>query len=252
MPDGRLRGHTSELYWNFVTPYGGVTAATVLNSILLQPQRLGDPVALTVNFAGPIRAGELFVTARLERSNRSTQHWSVLLTQPADPRPLVSAIAVFAPRRPSWGLTEIAPPVVASPQASARVPPVPGLRWPALYEMYYVHGRPGQANDDSITHHWIRDAPPRDLDFASLTSICDAFFPRLFMLRPQVVPVATVSLNIYFHLDSEALSRQSTAHLLGVARGQVYHEGYFDQEAQVWGRDDRLLATTHQLVWFKE
>ena len=80
-----LSGATSEDYWNAVGPFGGVTAATLLNAVLLQPDRLGVPLSLTVSYAGAIRAGGFEIRVRLLRGGRTTQHWSVDLVQgPAD------------------------------------------------------------------------------------------------------------------------------------------------------------------------
>ena len=61
-----------------------------------------------------------------------------------------------------------------------------------------------------------------------------------------------MSLNIYFHVDAGTLAEQGTDALLAVARANVFSQGYFDQEGQIWGRGGRLLATTHQVVWYKE
>ena len=55
-PD-RFTGSTHPAYANMVGPYGGITCATLLQAVLLHPQRLGTPVALTVNYAGPIADG---------------------------------------------------------------------------------------------------------------------------------------------------------------------------------------------------
>jgi len=33
---------------------------------------------------------------------------------------------------------------------------------------------------------------------------------------------------------------------------QRFGNGYFDQSAEIWGTDGALLATTHQLVYFKD
>jgi hypothetical protein len=41
-PDGHWLGHTSPAYANMVGPYGGITAAQMLNAVLLHPKRLGD------------------------------------------------------------------------------------------------------------------------------------------------------------------------------------------------------------------
>ena len=80
-PDHFL-AHTHPGYWNMVGPFGGVTAAQALQAVLQHPQRLGEPVALTVNYAGPLQAGPIQIHAVAVRTNRATQHWSVSLSQP--------------------------------------------------------------------------------------------------------------------------------------------------------------------------
>ena len=57
---------------------------------------------------------------------------------------------------------------------------------------------------------------------------------------------------MYFHVDTATLALQGTAPVLGVAEGQVYNAGFFDQHGQIWGAGGVLLATTHQIVWYKE
>jgi acyl-CoA thioesterase len=39
--------------------------------------------------------------------------------------------------------------------------------------------------------------------------------------------------------------------VLAQARAQEYRGGFFDQTAQLWARDGTMLATTHQLVYYK-
>ena len=80
-PDGHWLGHTSPAYANMVGPYGGITAAQMLNAVLLHPQRLGDPLALTVNYAAGVADGPFVLQARPARTNRSTQHWVIELLQ---------------------------------------------------------------------------------------------------------------------------------------------------------------------------
>jgi acyl-CoA thioesterase len=248
---GRLRGHTHDAYGNMVSPFGGLTAAVALNGLLLQSERFGDPVSLTVNFVAPIQRGEFFVEPRLIRSGRSTQHWSVQIVQ--NDEVTTSAIAFFGTRRPTWSLTEAVPPETPGPEEAVRFkPPRDLMRWPDMYDIRYARGQLRADNPDSVTHNWISDAQPRALDYLSLTAYCDTFVPRLLFRRPLFVPLGTVSLNIYFHVDAAELAAHGAEPVLGVAYGQVFHKGYFDQQAQVWGRDGRLLATTQQVVWFKE
>ena len=248
----RFSGRTSPAYWGMVAPFGGVTAATALNSTLLRPERLGDPLSLTVNYAGPLQPGEFEVETTLLRTNRSTQHWAVQIVQGGEREVMISAIVVFAVRRPTWSLTEArlpdVPPAVQCPLA----PKDRDMPWLERYDLRPVRGRLMQENTDSVTHGWMADAPPRPLDFPALASICDAFFPRLFLRRPTPTPIGTVSLNVYFHVDTATLARQGSAPVLGVAAGQVCNAGFFDQHGQIWGEQGTLLATTHQIVWYKE
>ena len=49
----------------------------MMNAVLLHPDRLGEPVSLTINFAAALAPGPFVVSARAVRTNRSTQHWIV-------------------------------------------------------------------------------------------------------------------------------------------------------------------------------
>src|SRR5688572_17957951 len=55
--EGIWHGHTSPPYANMVGPFGGATAAQALSGVLQHPQRLGEPVAFTVNFAAALSDG---------------------------------------------------------------------------------------------------------------------------------------------------------------------------------------------------
>ncbi len=256
VPGGRVyTGHTHPAYANMVGPFGGITAATLLQAALIHPQRLGDPVALTVNFAGPVADGPFTVEATPLRTNRSTQHWAILQRQGEEVTS--SATAVFALRRDTWAATELAcpeaPPIEALPRTDvgAIVP------WTRQYEMRFVHGPligPARPDDerDSRSLLWLRDEPQRPLDVAALAALCDAFFPRILIRRPRRVPFGTVSMTSYFHADTAQLAAQGSQPLLGEARASHFGRGYHDQTAELWGADGRLLANTHQVVYFKE
>lgn len=253
--DGSFTGRTHPAYANMVGPFGGITAATMLNAALSHPSRLGDPVALTVNYAGPIADGEFRIDAVPIRTNRSTQHWSITLTQGDEVA--TSASAVFAVRRDTWTSTEAGfpdvPPAADVPREQRELPSA----WTRNYDMRFVHGpvfdtsRPAEELD-SRSVLWIRDDPPRALDFVSLASICDSFFPRIMVRRPNRVPTGTVSITSYFHADAKLLAAHGDRPVLGTARASHFGRGYHDQSAEIWSEDGVLLATSHQIVYFKE
>src|SRR6185369_13570553 len=92
--EGAWQGRTSPAYANMIWPYGGITAAQALNAVLQHPQRLGEPIAFTVNFAAALEDGEFTAHATPARTNRSTQHWTVELRQQG--QAMVTATAVTA------------------------------------------------------------------------------------------------------------------------------------------------------------
>ncbi|MFW6092408.1 MAG: acyl-CoA thioesterase [Pseudomonadota bacterium] len=247
------QGRTSPAYGNMVGPFGGVIGATLLNAIMSHPQRLGDPVSLTVHYAAPIADGGFTVKARAVRTNRRTQHWLVELEQAT--QVITFATAVTAVKRETWSALDTAIPAVPPPAAVAPRLAHPEVAWTGCYEMRFIDGLDGAAAPEahpSRTRLWIRDQPARPLDYFSLAAICDAFFPRIYVRRPGQVPAGTVALTTYFHADPSELDAQGTEPVLGVARGGNFGKGFFDQDAEIWSTSHALLATSHQIVYFKE
>jgi len=258
-PSGHFSGHTNQAYWNMVGPFGGITAAAVLRAIMLHPQPLGEPLALTVNYAGALTDGPFELQVTPVRTNRSTQHWTVTLLQnDADGAPVVSttATAVTAARRETWSLSDTPMPPVPAPQTLERRVMFKGVEWLNRYDMRPITGPVPQTWDggghSSLSQLWMRDEPARPLDFCSLAAMCDVFFPRVWLRRASQVPAGTVAITVYFHAGSRELAAAGTDFLLGQAQAQEFRNGFFDQTAQVWSQAGVMLATSHQVVYFKE
>ncbi|MDM0038483.1 thioesterase family protein [Variovorax sp. J22G21] len=257
---GLSTGMTSADYWNMIGPFGGTTAAVVLQSVLQHPDLLGTPIALTVNYAAAIEAGAFDVQATAVRTNRSTQHWTIEITQAAAggaPHVTTTATVVTAARRETWGANDLPMPAVPAPAAVKRISIGPtGVAWTNQYEMRPISGKIPATWDGGGDHSesliWLRDADPRPLDFTSLASLSDMFYPRVWLRRARHVPAGTVSITTYFHVGPAELAAVGTGYLLGRAVGQQFHNGFFDQAAQLWSEAGLLLATSNQIVYFKE
>lgn len=262
---GRFAGRTHPAWANMVGPYGGITAAQMLAAVLAHPRLLGEPLALTVNFCAGVADGGFELHARPVRTNRTTQHWTVEQTQAGEV--VTSATAVTAIRRDTWAHDEHAMPEVPGPSAVAAVQRPEAPAWLARYEMRFLDGgllesmQAGPA-DDSLTRLWVRDAPARALDAVSLTALADVFYPRVWRRRGRPGPAGTVSMTVYFHAGADALRAETAppagapddadaGWLLAQATAQAFRDGFFDQSGQLWSAGGRLLATTHQTVYFK-
>lgn len=122
-----------------VGPFGGITCAVLLQSVLVHAQRRGDPIALTVNFVAPIADGAFDIEARPVRTNRSTQHWIVQLMQ--NDAVAASATAVLAVRRSTWSAPEAVPPS-GMPDAStlSRTQRAGVPAWVGGYDLRFAEG----------------------------------------------------------------------------------------------------------------
>jgi len=165
-------------------------------------------------------------------------------------------MAVTAARRETWSAADTPMPAVPAPAQCAPIPPAFPVEWLRRYEMRPVSGTLPKAwdgsGDSSLSQLWMRDAPVRPLDFCALAAMADIFFPRVWLRRARQVPAGTVSITVYFHAGSALLAETGTGYLLGQARAQEFRNGFFDQSAQLWNEAGHLLATSHQIVYYKE
>jgi hypothetical protein len=97
-----------------------------------------------------------------------------------------------------------------------------------LYDMRFAEGSfpkaGAQASSTSPCTLWVRDRAQRSVDYPALAALCDVFYPRVFQRRSRVVPAGTISLTTYFHADQQQLDALD---------------------------GDYVLATTHQIVYYK-
>lgn len=258
---GDFLGRTTPAYRNMVGPFGGITAAVLLNAVLQHPDRLGDPTSLTVNFAGPVPDGPFRIVVKPIRTNRSSQHWLLeQWVQEGDQESIVTTASVLTTTRKStWAGSDIPAPVTGGPAPGIKPLVVTSFAppWLAQYAMVPLVGAipeqwDGELRTDSTSRLWVRETTPRPWDFCSLTAACDVFFPRIWLKRPLQVPAGTVSMTIYFHANQALLNASGEGYLLAQAKGQEYRDNYADLSGQLWSQDGTVLTTTHQLAYFKE
>lgn len=248
---------TSDAYWTFISPFGGVSAAIALRAVLERPDCEGDPLALTVNFCAPIGKGDFAVRTRRVRANRSSQHWQVEFTQGDQAEPVLTASVVTAARRPTWSHRVSSPPLLPPWESMPPFPSRGGLDWVAQYEFRFAEG--ALALSETIPEPprsprsvlWLRDAEPRPLDFLSLAAMSDAFFGRIFQVIGRMPPFGTISMTTHFHAGADELAAHGTAPLAAIADARVFHRSFCDQSGELYGAGGQLLATTTQVAYYK-
>ena len=254
---GLFEGQTHAGWANMVGPYGGITAALMVQAVM-QSQCLGEPVSLTVNYAAALQDGPYRISARAARTNRATQHWVLELTQTVEGAEAVMATAtvVTALRREVWRRQDLPLPAVPSPETFAPVRLFESVEWVRRYEIRLIEGGVPEVSDDterdSQTRMWLRDAQQRPMDLPAVAAMSDAFYPRIWLRRARWVPTGTVSLSVFFHASGQELAALGEQYVFAQARAQDFRHGFFDQTAHLWSSSGLLLASAHQIVYYKE
>ncbi|MCA8869881.1 MAG: thioesterase family protein [Rhodobacteraceae bacterium] len=250
---GRFLGKTSPDYDNMAGPFGGVTSACLLNAVRLDPRHRGDPVSITVNLCAAIANGAFAIQTSLKRDGKYIQHWAVELTQ--DGRLCTSALIMMAVRQETFShqsaIAPTLPPTGNAQPLEANAP----LKWLSAYDLSYLEGAPGfasgTAHSSTRTVQLVADKPARPLDHLSLLAMSDSFILRIFCVRPQLVPMGTVSMTTHFMASADEIAEQGATPLLGVADATRIHDNFQDQQISLFGLHGRLLASGTQIVWFK-
>lgn len=269
--DGSYVGSTHAAWWNMVGPFGGISAATVVHAMQQHPQCVGAPAALTVNYVAPLTAGAFRLVLGIARTNRSSQHWTLEVTQTqADGSsvPVITGTALSAMRRDTFNGVDVDFAHAAPPHSLPRWDASAAhMEWLHRYEIRVVQGgvpdfgaaraaapaTPATtATAQSLTRQWVRHDPPRAMDYPALAAMADVFYPRVWAKRPQYVAAGTVSMTVYFHADAADLTALGDGFVLCEAQGQAFRNGHADQSARLWSPSGTLLATSHQLVYYKE
>jgi acyl-CoA thioesterase len=242
------RARTSDRYRNAIGPFGGWTAALLLQSVLQTPQARGNPLALDAVFMGPIDDGELETRVFVLRQNRTVGFWRSELWQ--RDRICAHAQVTLSIARTSPTLRDARFPQVPDPDSlPVYVNPRTPVAWIDQYIFKPVSGLLFSRAESMDARLWLRDAQPRPLDALALTAICDTPFPSPWIRLAEEVPVSTVAFSVYFRASPDDYAQAGTGFNLLDSRAAVMENGYVDQFTNVWSASGALLAQTQQMLW---
>lgn len=248
--EGLWLGFADPRYEALTGMHGGWTAAVLLRAVTLAADRLYTPSALTINYIQKVEPGkDVFIRVRCIGGSRSIQHWQAEILEAAAGPILAHAIVVLTARRETDGHTEPSMPDVPAPETLEDFfPPFPGGKI-ALKRL--VHGYPPFARSDTASVEWVREFTGRRLDHVQLAFLSDLYPPRPFFWGAAPRPYATLSLSVYFYATPAEIEAIGADFILNEAIGTRGGHSISGQQARLWSRDGKLLATTEQLGWFR-
>jgi hypothetical protein len=248
----RWQATTDERYWHVLGPFGGWTAAMLLNAVTSEDAFKGDPLAITINFMAPLKPGAIDIQTRLVRPNRTTAFWNAEMRQGNDASDaIIQAMVTAAPRRPADSFEALAMPMVRPPEDLEPVSGEGAPMWIKRLDLRIDSGMPFRDVGGTSTIGWIRDADQRPLDYLSLLMFADTPFPRTMVKYAELRMTATVSLSVYFHASAAELAAVGDDFVMIDVDARRSSGGFFDQRVHLWSRSGVLLATSEQMVWMR-
>jgi acyl-CoA thioesterase len=233
-------------------PHGGYLAAIVLRALC---DTVGDaqraPRSLTIHHTRAPDPGPLVVRTATERRGRSLSAASARVEQ--DGALMALAVGAFSAPRPGPELGQLAPPEVAPAdlRPDRPTPPVEGV--PRFIQHLVMQPRLGPppftgAAAPMETGGWLGLYEPQPVDAPVAALFCDAWWspPFVCLERPALSP--TIDLTIHFRRPLPVEHSDPADLCLARFRTGLVHDGFFDNDAVLWGPDGTVLAQARQLA----
>lgn len=244
---GAYRASMNTGWWVVRGPNGGYVAAVLLRALAAEAGDAGRaPRSLTVHFAAPPAEGEVLIEVSVERSGRSLSTLSARMTQ--DGRLLALALAAFSAAWPGHrDFADLQPPEAGAP-GDGVAPPRDGDGLPPVIRRWEFRGAPFSGAAQAVTGGWLRLAQPRETDAYVVAAMTDAWFPAVFARLSEPAALPTVDLTIHFRAPLPLAGTDAAGWTLARFSSRWAHEGFVEEDGELWSPDGALLAQSRQLA----
>jgi len=239
--------------WKIVRgPNGGYLAAILVRALEAAADDAERTLrSLNVHYLRPPQDGPAQVETRVERRGRSLTTVTARLIQGGELQALATA-ALSKPRE-SAELHQAVMPEVPPPESLAPRDPALGAPMHARYEQRWAigpHFFDGEQGREAVSGGWVRLVEPRPLDAALLAAYADAWPPAIFGCAGVPFPtggVPTVDLTVHVRALPPAGADPNDP-VLVIFRTREAHEGFLEEDGEIWSRGGVLLAHSRQLA----
>ncbi|HVL80844.1 MAG TPA: thioesterase family protein [Actinomycetota bacterium] len=244
--EGRIDGG----WWIVRGPNGGYIASIVLRAMTMtvaDPTR--HPRSMTVHYVRPPVEGPVTVRTVAERTGRTLSTVSARMEQ--DGKLVALALGAFSgPFGGSVEFSEIEMPDAPPPESLPLRPEREGdLPFLDRFDFRWAVGvAPLGEGGEAVSGAWIRPSEPRVADALLVAQLMDAWAPAVFSKVMPPAGVPTIDLTIHFRRSLPVPGATPDDYLLGVFRTRTAHDGFIEEDGELWTRDGLLLAQSRQLA----
>lgn len=248
--EGRFLATVDKRWWVVRGPHGGYLASIALRAL---KHTMNDPDrhirSFTTHYFEAPREGEMTIDVRIERSGRSITNMSARMSQ--DGRPIGMALAVFSRAWTGPEFFDAVPPEVGPFEAAFKVPSDGPHIPPFLgnFDMRWsLGGAPFSGSDEAILGGWFRLEEPRIADDILVATYMDAWPPVMFPVVTEPIVAPTVDLTIHFRRELPLAGASADDYYIGRFYSHLSHDGFFEEDGELWTRDGILVAQSRQLA----
>jgi len=233
--------------------WGGYPIGLSLRTVMSEPEARGEPLSISLTYVAGLREGPVEIRTRCLRQGGSIGVWSLELAPAGADDVGVQAVVTMAQRPPTPPFAFAQMPEAPDPSAWPE-PLSPGGRQhfgARTFERRTLETFPITPGGSSRSLAWVR--PRRGgWDKALLGMVADNSPPRAFYAFGHGVMTTTLSLSVYLHGSAAEIAEAGDDYLLVEYEGRVGGGGASDERSSYWRRDGKLLATSEQLVWYRQ
>ena len=249
--DGGYEASIDKRWWVVRGPHGGYLSAIVLRALTEVVDDPTRPVrSFTTHFIAPPQEGPIEIVPVVERAGRSITYTSARVVQ--NGRTMSTSLAAFAkPWESDISYDYAQPPEVASPDECTEIPSE-GAMFPAFlqnFDMRWGIGPiPYSGEEETTIGGWLRFVDPQPVDAPAAACLLDAWAPAVLPRAQAPVVAPTVDITMHFRRPLPHPGTRPEDFFLFRMTSRVAHEGYFEEDGELWAPDGALVAQVRQMA----
>lgn len=247
--DGIYETSISKNWWVVRGPHGGYLATILLRALSAELDDASrGPRSLTVHYPAAPSEGTVHIETETVRAGGNLTTMSARMTQ--EGTTLALAVAAFS--KPFEGLefSDAVMPDSLPPDEGFPVQQGENLpRFLMNFDMRWTLGDPPfSGSDHARLGGWFRLAEPQIADEFVVATLMDAWAPVVFPPATAPLVAPTIDLTIHFREPLPPPGAAADDYYLGVFSSKLSHQGFFEEDGELWSKDGRLLAQSRQLA----
>lgn len=243
-----------EASWIVRGPNGGFLAALVVRAVEARLAAIDGPVralrSITLHYPAVPDNGPATVRTRVVRVGRSLATVAAEIVQ--GDRVAVTALVACSPPWPGIEFDEASMPAVSPRESLPRTERDLPLPYMEHWEQRIAIGaQPFAGGDRAETGGWLALTDGvTPLDAAAVVAMTDAWPPAIFTRSTErgSLGVPTIDLTVHLRRSLPAPALQPGDAALVRFTTRTSHEGFIEEDGEVWAPDGTLLAHSRQLA----